>query len=144
VTGEAQFLKPAGLGEPLGLYSHGALLRGPTTLLFVAGQLGVDTDGNAIGSDFAAQLHQVFVNLGHVLRSARLEFSDVVKFTTYLVDAEHISDFYAVRAELFPSLFPTSRYPPNTLLVVQRLVRPEFLIEVEAVAGRSDGDVSDG
>jgi enamine deaminase RidA (YjgF/YER057c/UK114 family) len=137
VTGEPQFLKPDGLGEPIGLYSHGALLREPKTLLFVAGQLAVDTDGNAIGSDLAAQMHQVFANLGHVLRSASLDFADVVKFTTYLVNADHIDDFYAVRAELFPSLFPTSRYPPNTLLVVQRLVRPEFLIEVEAVAGRS-------
>jgi enamine deaminase RidA (YjgF/YER057c/UK114 family) len=40
----------------------------------------------------------------------------------------------SARAELFPKLFPAGAYPPNTLLVIERLVRPEFLIEVEAIA----------
>jgi enamine deaminase RidA (YjgF/YER057c/UK114 family) len=47
-----------------------------------------------------------------------------------------IEPFYAVRESLFATLYPAGEYPGNTLLVVSRLVRPEFLIEIEAIAGR--------
>ena len=57
-----------------------------------------------------------------------------MKFTTYLVSAELISQFYEVREELFPELYPSGKYPPNTLLVIDRLVKPEFLLEIEAIA----------
>jgi hypothetical protein len=40
----------------------------------------------------------------------------------------------SARSALFPKLFPGGKYPPNTLLVIDRLVKPEFLIEVAAIA----------
>ena len=43
-------------------------------------------------------------------------------------------DVYEVREELFPDLYPSGKYPPNTLLVIDRLVKPEFLLEIEAIA----------
>lgn len=133
-----QLLEPAGLGKPIGLYSHGALISRPAKLLFVAGQVAVDREGQVVGAgDLDSQMRQVFTNLGHVLGEAGMEFADVLKFTTYLVDPSHVESFYSTRAQLFPSLFPTEAYPPNTLLVIQRLVRPEFLIEIEAVAGQA-------
>jgi enamine deaminase RidA (YjgF/YER057c/UK114 family) len=133
-----QLLQPEGLGKPLGLYSHGALISQPAKLLFVAGQLAVDQAGQVVGAgDFDAQMRQAFSNVGHVLADAEMEFADVLKFTTYLVEPGHVESFYSTRAELFPALFPTAAYPPNTLLVIHRLVRPEFLIEIEAVAGRA-------
>ena len=49
-----------------------------------------------------------------------------------------VLDVVKARAQLFPRIFPAASYPPNTLLIVDRLVKEEFLIEVEAVAvGRS-------
>ena len=60
----------------------------------------------------------------------------IVSMRTYLVDAGLIPTFMSVRAGLFPSLFSGTAYPPNTLLIIDGLVRPEFLIEVEAVAAR--------
>jgi len=58
----------------------------------------------------------------------------VAKLTTYLTRADDIEDFYRVRRELFAELYPEGGYPPNTLLVVDRLVFPDCLIEIEAVA----------
>jgi enamine deaminase RidA (YjgF/YER057c/UK114 family) len=128
-----EYLNPPGACPAQGLYSHiGKANDGQ--LLFVAGQLSVAPDGSVAGkADFAAQFAQVFGNLGDVLKGIGGDFNDVVKFTTYLVHAQDIEKFMALRAELFPKLFKGPLYPPNTLLIVDRLVKEEFLIEVEAV-----------
>ncbi|CAN5660289.1 RidA family protein [soil metagenome] len=124
-----------GLGSPVGLYSHAVPIPAGRRLLCVSGQLSVDSDGNSVAEgDFDAQMRQVFTNLATVLAAAGSDLGDVMKMTTYLVDPAHIDDFYRVRAELFQDLFPDGVYPGNTLLVISRLVRPEFLIEIEALA----------
>src|ERR1700730_10435144 len=123
------------LGQPIGMYSHGFMTQPQGRTLYVAGQLAVGVAQELVGEgDFDAQMRQVFDNFGAVLEAAGLTFDHVVKFPTYLTDAAHIGHFYAVRERLFPVLFGRRTYPPNTLLVVQRLVRPEFLIEVEGIA----------
>jgi enamine deaminase RidA (YjgF/YER057c/UK114 family) len=124
--------QPEGLPEPLGHYSHVAVVPG---LLFVAGQVAVDEAGATVGAgDFEAQMRQVYGNLERALASEGAAFEDVAKFTTFLAREENIDAFYKVRRALYPALFPKGRYPANTLVVVDRLVREEFLIEVEAVA----------
>ena len=131
---KVQYLNPEGACPAQGLYSHvGKVDSGP--LLFIAGQLAVDARGAVVGKhDFEAQFAQVFDNLGAVLKGLGASFDDVIKFTTYLVHAQDIDKFMKARADLFPKLFHGAAYPPNTLLVVDRLVKEEFLIEVEAVA----------
>jgi len=62
--------------------------------------------------------------------------ADIVRLQTFLVSADDIPAFMKARQELFPAYFPTGLYPPNTLLVVSRLVRPELRVEVEAMAVR--------
>jgi enamine deaminase RidA (YjgF/YER057c/UK114 family) len=64
---------------------------------------------------------------------------DVVRLATFLTRAEDLEGFMAARAALFPEYFPDGVYPPNTLLVVSRLVRPELLVEIEAMAVRPPG-----
>ncbi len=133
----------SGLGSPVGLYSHAVPLPPGSTLLCVSGQLSVDATGASIApDDFDAQMEQVFANLATVLAAAGITMSEVVKMTTYLVDPDHIDDFYRVREGLFADVFPDGTYPGNTLLVVQRLVRPEFLIEVEALAAVPTDEVA--
>jgi len=124
-----------GLGSPVGLYSHAVPIPSGRQLLCVSGQLSVDADGTSVAEgDFDAQMRQVFSNLATVLVAAGSDLGDVMKMTTYLVDPSHIDDFYRVREELFADIFPDGVYPGNTLLVISRLVRPEFLIEIEALA----------
>ena len=122
---------PADLGEPLGKYSHVSSAGG---LVFVAGQVGINADGGLAGPELPAQMRQVFANIGVALRSLGGTFGDVMKFTTYLTDVSLITPFYEVREELFADLYPGGSYPPNTLLVIDRLVRPEYLLEIEAIA----------
>lgn len=133
MSGAVEYLNPPGACPAQGLYSHvGKVDSGP--LFFVAGQLSVGSDGGVVGKgDFAKQFNQVFSNLGDVLQGLGCNFNDVAKFTTYLVHSQDIDQFMALRAALFPKLFKGHLYPPNTLLMVDRLVKEPFLIEVEAV-----------
>ncbi len=125
---------PKGTAPAQGLYSHVGGVTGGT-LLFIAGQLAVGSKGEVVGKgDFGAQFRQVFKNLGDVLKGMGCDYGSVIKFTTYLVHSQDIELFMAERAKLFPKLFK-SAFPPNTLLIVDRLVKEDFVIEVEAVVG---------
>jgi enamine deaminase RidA (YjgF/YER057c/UK114 family) len=129
---EIKILNPDGLGKPLGQYSHVTRVKA-SEFLFIAGQVGADRDGKA-AADFEAQCGQTFANLGAALASQGADFGNVVEFTTYLVHSQDIPKFMAWRGREFPRLFKGGAYPPNTLLIIDRLVREDFLIEVSAVA----------
>lgn len=131
---EPVMLRPDGLSEPIGQYSHVSRVA-DGTLLFVAGQVAVDQQGDVVGKgNFEAQMRQVFENVKGALAAGGAALANVAKFTTYLVRAEDIDEFYRVRRDLFASLYPEGNYPPNTLLVIDRLVSPDFLLEIEAIA----------
>lgn len=125
MTKKVAYSNPPSSGTPLGLYSQISRVA-PGELVFIAGQL-------APGS-FAEQFEAVFAQIGAILDDLGANFDSVAKFTTYLTDENDIPAFMKLREEAFPRLFGTDAYPPNTLLIVKRLVKPEFRIEVEAVA----------
>ncbi len=127
-------ITPRTLGKPLGMYSHGMLAAGGE-LLVVAGQVGTDREGRA-GDDVIAQTKQAFANVGAVLDAGGCRWRDVVRLQTFLTSADDIAGFMKARQEVFPRYFPDGAYPPNTLLIVSRLVRPELRVEIEAMAVR--------
>ncbi len=129
---DIQFLNPATLGQPLGQYSHMTRVRA-SEFLFIAGQVGVDQAGK-VADDFDAQCVQTFANIEAALKSAGAGWQNIVQFTTYLVHSQDIPKFMAFRQRVFPKMFPTGAYPPNTLLMIDRLVLEPLLIEVQPVA----------
>ena len=127
------YIDPPGAPPAQGRYSHAAKVSAGE-LYFIAGQVSVGADGAVVGKqDFEAQFAQVFRNLETVLTGLGLTFDHVCKFTTYFVHSQDIEKFMALRIELFPKLF-SGAYPPNTICVIDRLVKEEFLLEIEAVA----------
>ena len=131
---KASYVNPPGTAPAQGLYSHAGLARHGMPV-FLAGQLAVGSGGEVVGKgDFAAQFHQVFNNLGDVLKGLGAGYDSVLKFTTYLVHSQDLDQFMSLRKQLFPQLFSGPDFPPNTLLMIDRLVKEEFLIEVEAIA----------
>ena len=121
------------LGPTLGMYSHG-MVAPVGEIVVVAGQVGTD-GGRVVGpGDVVAQTRQTFANIEKVLRAAGCGMRDVVRFQTFLTHATDIDHFMRARREVFPGYFPDGVYPPNTLLVVSRLVLPELLVEIEAMA----------
>jgi enamine deaminase RidA (YjgF/YER057c/UK114 family) len=122
------------LGPPMGQYSHVTRVKA-NEFLFIAGMLAGDAAGNIVGAgDFDAQTTQVFRNVEAALKSAGASWRNVVQFTTFLVHSQDIPKFMAFRLREFPKMFPDGKYPPNTLLMVDRLVQEPFLVEVQTVA----------
>jgi enamine deaminase RidA (YjgF/YER057c/UK114 family) len=115
------------LGKPLGQYSHMTHVKNAAETLYIAGML-------APGDDFDAQCSGVFSQIGKTLAAAGAGWGNVVQFTTYLVHSQDIPRFMAWRLREFPQLFPNGKYPPNTLLVIDRLVGEPYLIEVQTIA----------
>ena len=119
---------PATRAAPLGAYSNGISAPASGRWLHIAGQIGVRPDGS-VPPDFAAQAEAAWQNLVGVLADAGMSAADLVKVTHFLVDAGDLKDYNAVRSRHLGSARPAS-----TLLIVQALARPEWRIEVEAVA----------
>ena len=114
------------LGKPLGQYSHLTRVKA-SEFLFIAGMLSP-------GETFDTQCSGVFDQIETALNSAGAGWGNVVQFTTYLVHSQDIPRFMQWRQREFPRLFPDAAYPPNTLLVIDRLVGEQYLLEVQTVA----------
>ncbi len=99
-------------------------------LVFTAGQVSVDSQGNLVGEgDAKEQARQCFKNIKDALEVAGASMSDIVKVTTFLVNVEYYNDYAEIRLGLFPS-----KGPASSTVIIKELVRPEFLIEIEAIA----------
>jgi enamine deaminase RidA (YjgF/YER057c/UK114 family) len=135
-TPAVKLSNPTEIHEPIG-YSHVAeVLRGK--LVFVAGQVALDTQGNLVGKDdFAAQAHQVFQNLAAALTATGATFHDLVKMNIFCADAVDLAKELPALRSIRDSFVNTAAPPVSTLVVVGRLARPEWLIEIEAVAAVS-------
>jgi enamine deaminase RidA (YjgF/YER057c/UK114 family) len=124
---ERTAVEVAGLAPPAGHYSHGVIAAG--RILFVAGQVALDEEGQLVGrGDAAAQARQVLVNLKRVIEGAGGSMANVARTTVYLTRLEDRGPVGNVRAEFFPAPAPA-----NTLLVVASLAQPEFLVEIDAI-----------
>ena len=121
-----QSVAVSGMHKTIG-YSHAAKAAG---LLFVAGQVAQDPEGNLVGrEDIEAQTVQVFENLKRVLAAAGATLDDVVKMTTYTTKLDYRPVIRDVRARYYGDYLP-----PNTFVVVAGLASPDYLLEIEAVA----------
>jgi enamine deaminase RidA (YjgF/YER057c/UK114 family) len=114
-----------------GRYSLGAEVPQGARLLYVSGQVGVDSRGK-LQAGIDKQCEQVFKNIGQVLKSAGMGFGDIVKVNTYLTDSRFIVPFRAVRDRFFPE----APYRASTLLIVAGLADPAMLVEIEVVAAK--------
>jgi enamine deaminase RidA (YjgF/YER057c/UK114 family) len=128
---QTDFLKPDGL-SPANGYSH-VIVAEPGKLVFIAGQVANDHDGKLVGKgDLRAQTVQVFENLKLALAAAGASFDDVVKIGWYV--KEYKPEYLPVVREVRNQYVNSARLPTSTLVGVQTLFQPDYLIEVEAIA----------
>lgn len=100
--------------------------------IYTSGQVAYDHDGNIVGKgDMKAQAKQTFANIRDVLALAGATMDDVVKITAFVVDMSKYGEYSAARTEAFPGNLPAS-----STVSTPRLVNPDLLVEVEAVAYR--------
>jgi len=121
------FASPSDLPTPFG-YSH--VVGIPSgRLVWTSGQIAMDTDGN-VPDGWEAQTRLVFENVGRALAAQGAGWASVVKLTYFVMGLEEIATVRSVRDEFID----TARPPTSSLVQVAGLVRPDLLIEVEAVA----------
>lgn len=130
---EITMLNPTGLHHPVGPYSQVSRVK-LSELVFLAGQTASDVDGRSVGADdFEAQCRQVYANVEAALRSVGASWGNVVHFTNYLITHDDLPAFVKYRNQVFPAWFPNGT-PPNTLLFIDKLLRKEYRLEVQAIA----------
>jgi len=123
------------LSKPSFHWSTACEVTNPTRMVFTAGQGARDETGTMVGKgDCGAQVKQGFKNMGVVLAERGMDFSNVVRFTVYLVNADDIPAFTTAREEVYEEIYPEGQYPPTTLVVVSRLRPPDLLFEFDAIA----------
>lgn len=118
---------------PVGGYSQVAeVIRGK--LILIAGQIARDASGSDVApGDLRGQLTKIFENIEHALAAAGASFQDVVKMNYFCVESVPASEISVVR-EVRDRFINAQAPPVSTFVFVSRLVRPEWLIEVEAWA----------
>ncbi len=113
-------------------YTH-VVVSGSGKTLYISGQVPVNDAGQIVGAgDLKAQTQQVYENLRYCLRFAGANFEDIVKMTTYVVNYKP-SDIDIVR-EVRKGYLSKENPPASTLVGVQALAHPEYMIEIEAIA----------
>jgi len=121
-----QRINPPGVTSPSS-YRH--VVRVGDTL-YIAGQVALDAEGNLVGEDdMVAQMRQVMENLKSVLASQGADFSHIVKINIFTTDIDAFRTAAEVRAE-----YMGDHPPASTLVQIERLARPQFLLEIEAIA----------
>lgn len=125
-----EHLNPASWQEKFG-YAQGCRVDGAQRLLFVAGQIALDEEGQLVGEgDFEAQTRQVFTNMGRVLELAGMTFEDLVQVGVFMTDISHLRTYARVRDEFVNIAAP----PASTTIGVTSLALPGLLIEVNGIA----------
>lgn len=128
---EKRFVNPEGLMRP-GAYTPAVVTSGGRTI-YIAGQVSQNEKGEVVGKgDLAAQAEQVYRNLGLALKGAGATFNDLVKINVFVVNfkPENRDLMSQVRARHVNRENP----PASTLVGVQSLAKPEYLVEVEGIA----------
>ena len=123
-------LSPSSIHPPFANYAHGVEVGAGARLVFCSGQLGIDRDG-VVPEAVEAQARLCFRAISTFLGEAGMSLSDIVRVNAYVSAAEYLSGYMKVRDE-----FIGAPPPASTLMIVQGFARPEFKVEIEAVAAR--------
>jgi enamine deaminase RidA (YjgF/YER057c/UK114 family) len=134
--GSSRILQPRGWPRPKG-YSHGVAARG--LQIYVAGQIGWDTEGKFPSSRLADQVHQALLNVVAVLADAGAAPAHVVRLTWYVTSRD---DYYQQLAEIGAAYRSTmgKHYPPMSVVQVVALMEKDARVEIEATAVLPDAD----
>jgi 2-iminobutanoate/2-iminopropanoate deaminase len=124
-------LNPDAIHPPFAKYAHGIEVDPGARIVFCSGQLGIGRDG-IIPEDVEAQTHLCFRAIAEILGEASMAFADLVRLNAYVSSAQYLGGYMKVRDE-----FVGNPPPASTLLIVQGFARPEFKVEIEAVAARA-------
>jgi len=139
----SESIAPKGTAAPVGQYSR-AIKVSPKHLVFVAGQVPIDKDGNVVGVDrseklmnhhtidLAVQVRQTFLNVKAALEAAGASLKDIVRLDTYVISAA-LNEWRTVGRKIKSEMLGNV-HPPGATVFVAGLMIPEALVEISAIA----------
>jgi enamine deaminase RidA (YjgF/YER057c/UK114 family) len=125
-------LIPAAVRRPFARYSHAVEVPAGARLLLVSGQLGI-TEDDVIPEDVEAQAVLCFRAIRACLAEAGMGPGDIVRLNAYVTDRAYLAGYMAARDR-----FIVDPPPASTLMIVSGFARPEFKVEIEALAAKAD------
>ena len=123
---------PAQIRAPFAKYVHGVEVPADARLLFCSGQLGITAE-DEIPEDAGAQADLCFANIAAILAEAGMGPADIIRINAFVTGREHLQAYMQARDR-----FAADPPPASTLMIVSGFARPEFKVEVEAIAARRD------
>jgi len=128
-------INPPSAAPVFGMYSHVAIVEPGARTAYIAGQVSVDAQGRIVApNDLGGQVPVVFDHLERILRDLKSGWEQIIELRTYLVGRENLDAWFRERTAVYRRIFPNGDYPPNTLVVVSALNRPELRVEISATA----------
>jgi enamine deaminase RidA (YjgF/YER057c/UK114 family) len=131
MSSKIEYSNAAGLHAPTGPYSHVVRVPAGAELVFLSGQFGVRPDGTVAESVYD-QADQVFRNIVTLLKSQHMDVTHIIKLTTYIVTGQDSREVRRARLKHLGSHLPAS-----TAVFVARLVSPDWLVVVDAIAAKT-------
>jgi enamine deaminase RidA (YjgF/YER057c/UK114 family) len=126
-------LNPPAIAPPFARYSHGMAIAAGARIAVTSGQLGMRADGT-IPDDVGDQADLCFANIAAILAEAGMTLADIVRLNAYVTDRAHMAGYMAARDRHVGERSP----PASTLMIVAGFTRPEFKVEIEAIAAKVD------
>lgn len=114
-----------------GKYSLGGEVPAGSRVLYVSGQVGLDSKGK-LGATIEKQCELVWKNIGQVLKAGGMTYRDIVKINAYVTDPRYMPAYREARAKCIPD----APFPASTLVIVSGLAEPDMKVEVEVVAAK--------
>ncbi len=124
----ASSINPSTVPPPIGQFSQAILTSGGGRYLHISGQVGMRLD-NTVANDLSGQTEAIWENIVSILKASQMDSANLIKVVTYLTDASYVAEFSQIRAK-----YLGGNRPASTLVIVKSLIKPEWLVEVEAVA----------
>lgn len=123
-------LLPPGLAPPLAAYSHGVAVPAGWRLIRTSGQLAIGPDG-LVPEGARAQADLCLAAIEAILAEGGMGRGNIVHLSAWVTDRAHMAGYMAARDAFLTGL---PRRPASTLLIVSGFSRPEFVVEIEAMA----------
>lgn len=124
-------ITPDGIRPPFARYAHAVEVPAGHRLLVLSGQLGIAPD-DAVPSDVGAQADLCFANIDAILAAGGMTRADIVRVNAYVTDRADLPAYMAARDRFLGGIEPRA----STLMIVSGFARPEFRVEIEAIAAQ--------
>jgi enamine deaminase RidA (YjgF/YER057c/UK114 family) len=128
---EIKYINPDNMMKPRG-YSHAISVSGNYKTIYIGGQNAIDENGNLIGiNDLKLQTDQILINIEKILHESGAKLENIIKFNINILQGQNAQSGFKAFQERWNN---NKKFPLVTVVFVAGLGKPEWLVEIDAIA----------